>query len=93
MLIVIDDYNKELYDQNNYLDKIINLAKKNKKRLLICIIGEGKYINKKQYQYFSNQDIDFSGLYWNLLIENDTYKQNGITEKFKKITLDSFFIK
>lgn len=76
MLIVIDDYNKELYDQNNYLDKIINLAKKNKKRLLICIIGEGKYINKKQYQYFSNQDIDFS-----------------VTEKFKKITLDSFFIK
>ena len=83
MWIVIDGYNKEVYDQNNYLDKIINLAKNNKKRLLICIIGEGEYINKKQYQYFSNQDIDFSALYWNLLIENDTSKQNGILKSPK----------
>ena len=76
--IVIDDYNQELFDKEGIIEKIINYIQKFKNDLFLCILGNGKYINKKMYQYFSNEVIDFTGFYWNQTIENKISDKNKI---------------
>ena len=78
VLIVIDDYNEELYDKNGVIKKIKQYIKKNKDTLNLCILGNGKYINKKLCQYYSDDFTDFKGIYWNLTIENNNSSKNKI---------------
>lgn len=78
IFIIIDDYNQELFDKDNIIEKIINYIKDNKKKLFLFIIGQGQYINKKLYQYLTNRNEDFLGALWNLSIENETTKQKNI---------------
>lgn len=78
IFVVIDDYNQDLYDKDCMIEKIINYVKDNNKRLFLCILGQGQYINKKLYQFLSNKNEDFLGAYWNLSIENEITKQYNV---------------
>ena len=92
IFVVIDDYNQELYDKDNIIEQIINYVKSNKGRLFLFILGEGKYINKKLYQYLTNENKDFLGTYWDLLIENESTNKTPILKlpkyfyKYKDLT-------
>lgn len=77
-MIVIDDYNEELYDKKGVIEKIKDYVDKNKDKFNLCILGNGKYINKKLYQYYSDEVTDFIGMYWNLSIENNESTKNKI---------------
>ena len=78
IFVIIDDYNQELFDKDNIIEKIINFIQDKKRNLFLFIIGQGQYINKKLYQYLTNRNEDFLGVYWNLSIENETTKNNNI---------------
>jgi len=77
-IIIIDDYNEELYDKNNFIEKIIDCVNENKNKFRLFILGNGKYMNAKLCQYYSDKDKDFEALYWNLTIENEISKKNKI---------------
>ena len=78
-IIIIDDYNEELYDKNNFIEKIIDCVNENKNKFFrLFILGNGKYMNAKLCQYYSDKDKDFEALYWNLTIENEISKKNKI---------------
>ena len=85
--IVIDDYNQELYDKNNIIEKIIEYIDENKTKLFLCILGDGKYINEKYYQYYSNKDTNYFAIYWNHSIINE------ISQKNKILTLPKYYYK
>ena len=78
ILVVIDDYNKDLYDKDDVIEKIIDYIKKNNDKFFLCILGNGKYINEKLCKYYSDETTDFIGLYWNLSIENENSSKNKI---------------
>lgn len=76
IFVVIDDYVQDLYDKNNQIHEIIDYANYHKHKLFLCILGEGEYINKKFYQYLSNDNNDFLGAYWNFARENVISEKN-----------------
>ena len=78
--IVIDDYNQDLYDNESVIEQIINYVNKNKDKLFLCILGDGRYMNKKFYQYYSNENTDFFGMYWNQSIGNNNSKKKKILQ-------------
>ena len=78
IFFVIDDYNDELYDKTGVIEEIKDYVKKNKVKLRLCILGNGKYINEKLCQYFFDEATDFIGMYWNLSIENSISSKNKI---------------
>ena len=78
IIIIIDDYNEQQYDKNNFIEKIIDYVNENKNKLRLFILGDGKYMNAKLCQYYSEEDKDFEALYWNLSIENEISKKNKI---------------
>jgi hypothetical protein len=85
--VVIDDYNKDLYDKNNIIEKIITYINENKTKLFLCILGDGKYINEKFYEYYSNEITNYFAIYWNHSITND------ISQKNKILTLPKYYYK
>jgi len=85
--IVIDDYNHEKYDKNNIIEQIIKYINENKRKLFLCILGDGKYINEKYYQYYSNEITDYFAVYWNHSITNNISKENKI------LTLPKYYYK
>ena len=85
--IVIDDYNQDLYDNNNIIEKIIKYINENKTKLFLCILGNGKYINEKYYQYYSNENTNYFAIYWNHSITNN------ISQKNKILTLPKYYYK
>ena len=85
--VVIDDYNEEIYDKNGVIEKIKDYIKKNKNKLYLCILGNGKYINEKLYQYYFDEGTDFIGMYWNLSIEN------SISSKNKMLKIPKYYYK
>lgn len=87
IFVVIDDYNQNIYDKDNIIDEIIKYAASNKHKLFLCIMGEGEYINKKFYQYLSNDNNDFLGVYWNF------YGENAIIEKHDFLKLPLYYYK
>ena len=87
IFVIIDDYVQDIYDKNNLINEIINYAKSNKHKLFLCIMGEGEYINKKLYQYLSNDNNDFLGAYWNF------FRENEITEKYEFLKLPLYYYK
>lgn len=48
-------------------------------------MGEGAYINKKFYQYLSNYNKDFLGVYWNF------YRKNEIIAKYDFLKLPLYY--
>ena len=84
---MIDDYNKDLYDKNNIIEKIITYINENKTKLFLCILGDGKYINEKFYEYYSNEITNYFAIYWNHSITND------ISQKNKILTLPKYYYK
>lgn len=78
IFVVIDDYNQELYDKDNIIEQIIDYVNSKKHKLFLCILGKGQYINRKLYQYLTNDNKDFLGTYWDTLIENELTKKNQI---------------
>ena len=76
--VIIDDYNQDLYDNNIIIEEIIDYVNKNKDKLFLCILGDGRYINEKLYQCYTNKNKGFFGMYWNQSIENDISKKNKI---------------
>jgi len=87
IFVVIDDYVQDLYDKKNLINEIINYAKSNKHKLFLCIMGEGEFINKKFYQFLSNDNSDFLGVYWNFSRENEN------TEKYDFLKLPLYYYK
>ena len=87
IFVVIDDYVQDIYDKNNLINDIINYAKSNKHKLFLCIMGEGEYINKKFYQYLSNYNSDFLGVYWNF------FRDDEITKKHDFLKLPLYYYK
>ena len=85
--IIIDDYNKDLYDSDNIIEKIIAYIYLNHKNLFLCILGDGKYINEKYYQYYSNKLTNYFAIYWNNSIINN------ISQKNKILTLPKYYYK
>ena len=85
--IIIDDYNKDLYDSDNIIEKIIAYINLNHKNLFLCILGDGKYINEKYYQYYSNKLTNYFAIYWNNSIINN------ISQKNKILTLPKYYYK
>jgi hypothetical protein len=85
--IVIDDYNQDLYDNNNIIEKIIDYINQNKTKLFLCILGDGRYINEKFYQYYSNQITNYFAIYWNIS------KIDEISQKNKILTLPKYYYK
>ena len=85
--IVIDDYNQEKYDKNKIIEQIIKYINENKRKLFLCILGDGKYINEKYYQYYSNEITDYFAVYWNHSITNNISKENKI------LTLPKYYYK
>ena len=85
--IVIDDYNQDLYDKNYEIEEIINYVKSHNKELHLLIIGEGQYINERLYRFYANKTNDFSGVYWNLSIDDP------ITKTYKILKIPKYYYK
>lgn len=79
IFIVLDDYN-EIYDHYNLIEQIIDYTNQNNDKICLCIAGQGKFINSKLYQYLSNKNYDFLGIYCNLLLNNENTKANQLLQ-------------